>query len=139
MEERALTTELGAEQKQLGGPRQLTEALLDKRRQLQGAMAAYVFGDLTELELHAVLRCAYEVSFKTDEGRYPKFTIVVPTRAETHLHESTTVVFRPPVTVTSRTLKRLAAAVPPRPHGLILRATADGIVCTGIGRFESGT
>lgn len=133
-----LTSEVDEGEPLRGGPKDLAEVMLARRRQLGGgAMAAYLFGDLTEDEVHTLIRCAYELSFRKDEGRYAHLAIVVPTRAETHLHESAVLTFNPPVPLDVRTLRRLSAAVPPRPQGLMVKGGPQGLVCTAIGRFET--
>lgn len=122
----------------LGGPARLTEVLLEKRRSLAGQeVASWLFGDLTDRELARLLRCAYEVSFKRDEGRYPNFTMFVPARRDVQAVESASVRFEPPLELDVRLLRRLSSAVPPRPDALFVKAAPDGLVCTGIGRFET--
>ena len=77
MDDPILTNEIAPSPPSLGGPAELAERLLEKRRLLAGSSAAsLVFGDLTETELSAVLRVAFEVSFEKDEGRYPRLTVV---------------------------------------------------------------
>lgn len=121
-----------------GGPVGLAQALLEKRRALEGqTLASWIFADLDEEELVDLLRVAFELSFRRDEGRYPSVTIVVPSREERHLIESADVRFRPEVPIDARVLRRLSFAVPPRPHALLVRVSPEGLVACGIGRFET--
>jgi hypothetical protein len=121
-----------------GGPGGLAEALMEKRRALEGqTLASWIFADLEESELVDLLRVAFELSFRKDEGRYPSVTIVVPSREEKHLIESADVRFRPEIPIDARVLRRLSFAVPDRPHALLVRVSPEGLVATGIGRFET--
>lgn len=121
-----------------GGPRELTEALMAKRRALgDHSLADWVIADLTEEVLVKLIRIAFELSFQKDEGRYPHLTIVVPSRQETHLVQSAAVHFDPVIPINVRALRRLSSAVPPRPHALLVRSTPEGLVALGIGRFET--
>jgi hypothetical protein len=122
----------------VGGPRELADALRARREALGSQkLAAWIVADLGDDALETLIRIAFELSFQKDEGRFARMTIVVPSRNETHLFEGAAVRFDPPIPVTVRSLRRLSAAVPPRPHALLVRATADGLVARGIGRFET--
>ena len=120
------------------GPRELTECLMRKRRALNGGgLAEYIFGDISEGDLHELVRTAFRASFEKDEGRYPRMAIVVPSAKERTLLRAAGVVFEPPFALDVRTLRRLSPSIPGRPHALVVRPSTDGLVCAGIGRFET--
>lgn len=120
------------------GPRELTACLLVKRHALaRGGLSDYIFGEISEGDLLELIRVAFQVSFRKDEGRYPRFTMVVPSSKERELLREAGIVFEPPIGVDVRTLRRLSPAIPGRPHALVVRPGADGLVCAGVGRFET--
>jgi hypothetical protein len=123
----------------VGGPSELAASLQAKRTALGNHnLAAWVIADLDDAMLVKLLHIAYELSFQKDEGRFSRLTIVVPSRQETHLQESAAVWFDPEIPVTVRNLRRLSAAIPPRPHALLIRRDGeDGLSAIGIGRFET--
>jgi Probable sensor domain DACNV len=122
----------------IGGPRELAEALMGKRKALgEHKLAAWIIADLDDDALLEILRVAFELSFQKDEGRYSRLTMVVPSKHETHLLVSAAVWFEPAIPVTVRNLRRLSSAVPPRPHALLVKAAPEGLRAIGIGRFET--
>lgn len=121
-----------------GGPEELASRLIARRHALgDEALSAWLVGDLNDVQLLQLLMIVHDLSFRRDEGRYPRFTIVVPARREARIIDSAAVRFDRPVAVRAKTLRRLAPAVPPRPHALLLRVIDERLACVGIGRFET--
>lgn len=121
-----------------GGPSELARVVIERRAGFaHDALGSWLLGGLGDAELAELVGTAYEVSYRQDEGRYPRFAIFVASRRETRLFETAEVLFDPPIPLHVRALRRLAAAVPPRPHALLLRSTPEGLGIVGIGRFET--
>ncbi len=121
-----------------GGPQALARTLVAQREALgTSALASWLFGDIEGERLIELLTVVFELSFRKDEGRHPRFTLVVPSKRETSLIENASVTFDPPVPLHVHALRRLASAVPQRPHALLVQSMEEGLMCVGIGRFET--
>jgi hypothetical protein len=90
---------------------------------------------LNKEDLRSLVDLAYRVSLSPEEGIYPNFTFFVPQLNQPL--RSPTIIFDPAVHLTSQALKKLAPAIPARPHALIIGKRDGALFASGIVRIEA--
>lgn len=141
-----------------GGPKELAKMVSDARRTPHGierdeAPPASTptwdpaYGNIYGEGLEQLLSLVYRVSFRKEEGRYPKFALRVMTLSEKGQRLPYCVRFKPEIGLDVDTLHRLAPTIPPYPMALMVKAAekkgkwqfkALGIVRDAFDRVHSG-
>jgi hypothetical protein len=111
-----------------GGFEKLVDLLLDQRRRMEGvfraALPPFAFAH-SENDIKSLISLVYETTFKKEEGRYPRFTLLLPWRYNGTL--PTPILSFCSTQLTPQVLRRLSAAIPTKPYALRIRVT-DGEV-----------
>lgn len=89
---------------------------------------------LSEQGLKNLFQLAFQVSFKKEEDKYPRFQIYIPDFEGQP--SSLTMRFDPPIPLDAFTLCRLSPGIPPKPYALIVRELDSQLYADGFTRIE---
>lgn len=91
--------------------------------------------NLSAQGLSKVVSLAFQVSFKKEEARYPRFQIYVPLSG--HQNLKLTMRFNQPIPLEISTLHRLSSGIPPRPYALLVQESDSTLYAHGFLRIET--